>query len=615
MGLWQSVRRSLELLHARDRRVLVLVVALQAGIAVLDLAGVLLLGVVAALAASSATGQPIAFASQLTSLAFIPQNPTTEQVALLAAAAAVVLIVKSVIGLLLTRRTFHFLAYRQAVISSRLAERLLSRPLLQVQARSSQESTYALTMGVNAVTMGIIGQGVIIVSELLVMAALVGGLLFVDPIVTLFTTVFFGMVALALHRLLGGWAQRLGEAQSALEVDSTASVQHAIRAYREVTILGRRHHFIERFRGLRWQAARTSGDLYVLYQVSKYVYEIALVVGGGLLVLAAVTTRDLVAAMAVVTVFLAASSRIFPSLLRLQAALANMATSRGQAAPTFALIDDLDAFESQFDDALAEPAPATEQDRASRSGYPGFTSEVLVDHVTMTYPGMVQPALADVTIQIEAGHSTAIVGSTGSGKSTLVDVILGVIQPNTGDVRIAGCSPKEAVLRWPGAVTYVPQDVAVLTGTVRENVALGLPATLIDDDLVWEALERAHLSSFLRDNRDGLDTVVGENGVKLSGGQRQRLGIARALYTRPRFIVLDEATSALDAETERAITSTLDALAGSVTLVVVAHRLATIRNCDTVVYLSKGSVAARGTFDEVRAQVPDFDRQASLLGL
>lgn len=155
----------------------------------------------------------------------------------------------------------------------------------------------------------------------------------------------------------------------------------------------------------------------------------------------------------------------------------------------------------------------------------------------------------------------------------------------------------------------------MLTGSVRENVALGIPSEDIDNSLVWEALERAHLADFLRSSRDGIDTLVGENGVQLSGGQRQRLGIARALYSRPRLLVLDEATSALDAETERLITETLDSLAGDVTLIVIAHRLATVRHCDQVIYLDKGRITGSGTFTEVRAQVPDFDRQAELLGL
>ena len=216
---------------------------------------------------------------------------------------------------------------------------------------------------------------------------------------------------------------------------------------------------------------------------------------------------------------------------------------------------------------------------------------------------------------VKPGESVALVGSTGAGKSTLADVVLGVMEPQLGTVTISGVSPREAINRWPGAIAYVPQAVALVEGTVRENVALGLPRDLIDDALVWDALNRAHLADFLEESREGLDTKIGERGFRLSGGQRQRLGIARALYTRPKLLVLDEATSALDAETEQSIVQTLDELEGQVTTITVAHRLATVRRADQLLYLEGGRVTARGTFDEVRAQVTDFDRQAALLGL
>ena len=206
-------------------------------------------------------------------------------------------------------------------------------------------------------------------------------------------------------------------------------------------------------------------------------------------------------------------------------------------------------------------------------------------------------------------------GSTGAGKSSLADVILGVMAPQSGTVLISGESPREAISRWPGAISYVPQTVSLVHGSIRENVALGLPPDVIDDELAWEALERAHLAEFLRENREGLDTKIGERGFRLSGGQRQRLGLARALYTRPKLLVLDEATSALDAETEQSIIQTLSELEGEVTTVTVAHRLATVRQADVLLYMQDGVIVATGTFAEVRAQVPDFDRQAALLGL
>ena len=161
----------------------------------------------------------------------------------------------------------------------------------------------------------------------------------------------------------------------------------------------------------------------------------------------------------------------------------------------------------------------------------------------------------------------------------------------------------------------MPQHVALVEGSVRDNVALGLPREIVDDAQVWEALEHSHLAAFLREQRDGLDTHIGERGVRLSGGQRQRLGLARAMFTHPRLLVLDEATSALDAQTESLIAEVIYALHGRATVVVVAHRLATVRHFDQVAFLEKGEMVFRGTFDEVRENVPVFDEQARILGL
>ena len=206
-------------------------------------------------------------------------------------------------------------------------------------------------------------------------------------------------------------------------------------------------------------------------------------------------------------------------------------------------------------------------------------------------------------------------GPSGAGKTTIIDIFLGVLRPDVGSVRISGLPPQLTVAKWPGAVSYVPQDVVIAAGTIRENVALGYPLSEATDELVMSALKVAQLDMFIASLPDGIDTQVGERGTKISGGQRQRLGIARALFTRPHLLVLDEATSSLDGETEAGISEAIHALRGATTVVMIAHRLSTVRNSDIVIYMDEGSVSAVGTFNEVRDAVPDFDRQAKLMGL
>jgi ABC-type multidrug transport system fused ATPase/permease subunit len=245
----------------------------------------------------------------------------------------------------------------------------------------------------------------------------------------------------------------------------------------------------------------------------------------------------------------------------------------------------------------------------------GFVADIQIEGASLTYPGKDDPAIADITLTIPVGSSVAFVGPSGAGKTTLVDVLLGVLHLDTGHVTISGLPPLAAVAKWPGAVSYVPQDVVISNGSIRENVALGYPTEVASDDLVMRALKVANLADFVSGLPQGVDTPVGERGAKISGGQRQRLGIARAMFTKPHLLVLDEATSSLDGETEDSISAAIHAMRGSTTVVMIAHRLSTVRNADIVVYMAEGKVMATGTFDEVRRSVPDFDRQARLMGL
>jgi ABC-type multidrug transport system fused ATPase/permease subunit len=233
----------------------------------------------------------------------------------------------------------------------------------------------------------------------------------------------------------------------------------------------------------------------------------------------------------------------------------------------------------------------------------------------LKYPTRENEALKDVTFKIEKGSFAALVGPSGAGKTSLADVILGVIRPTSGQVLISGKDPESAIKEWPGAIAYVPQDISVVGGTIRENVALGYEDVEMRDDLIWAVLEKAQLSELVMNFPLGLDEPVGERGTRLSGGQRQRLGIARALYTNPSVIVFDEATSALDGETEANLSQTINSLRGAMTIIMIAHRLSTIRNADQVIYLEDGVALCNGSFDEVRNAVPAFDRQAKLMGL
>jgi ABC-type multidrug transport system fused ATPase/permease subunit len=245
----------------------------------------------------------------------------------------------------------------------------------------------------------------------------------------------------------------------------------------------------------------------------------------------------------------------------------------------------------------------------------GFYPDVEISNVSLIYPEKIDHALLNVSVVAKAGTVIAIVGPSGAGKTSLVDVLLGILEPDLGWVKISGTSPSEAIARWPGAIAYVPQDVLIINGSIRDNVALGYPTQAASDDLISDAIRVASLDELVLSLPDGVDTNLGERGAKISGGQRQRIGIARALFTKPKLLVLDEATSSLDGMTEESISNDINRLKGTTTVVLIAHRLSTVRNADLVLYMDHGKIIERGSFEEVRKAVPNFDLQAKLMGL
>ena len=309
-------------------------------------------------------------------------------------------------------------------------------------------------------------------------------------------------------------------------------------------------------------------------------------------------------AAAVMSIFLAASTRIGPGVMRIQQVALNLKASAAMATSAFDLIDQ-----------LKNVKPISESIEWSKPDYSDFVASILVRNLSFSYPSTTKKAIDSVNINIPTGSLTAIVGPSGSGKTTLVDLLLGILEPKSGSILISGFEPHAAIAKWPGSISYVPQNTVTINGTIEDNILLGYRKISQYETYVDEALEAAELNDFIETLPLGKKTSVGEKGTKLSGGQRQRIGIARALFTKPKILVLDEATSALDAITESKVSHTIQGMKGSVTVIVIAHRLSTVKFADQIIYMSGGKVVAHGTFDELRLRVPDFDLQANLMGL
>jgi ABC-type multidrug transport system fused ATPase/permease subunit len=497
-----------------------------------------------------------------------------------------------------------FLGRRGALISSLLVSRLLAQPLQVIQQRTIQQNLFAVTGGVGAITLGVLGTAVALISDASLLFIMFLGLFLVDPTIAISTLVVFGGIGYLLYRLMNVRAKSLGLQQSELVIESNVRVLEVLGSYRESVVRNRRQYYAKNIGQHQMILANNSAEIAFMPNVGKYVIEITVVLGSLLISAIQFALQDATQAVGVLSVFLAASTRIAPAVLRVQQGALHIRGSLAAGNSTLELIDQIGM-----------------QDDITNAGdhldlqHSGFFGDIKLSNVQLTYPGEALPAISEINFEIANGESVALVGPSGAGKTTLVDVILGVLTPDFGSVSISGVEPLKAFGKWQGAVSYVPQEVLISYGTVRENVSLGFPIDLAEDEIVWRALELAQLAEFVKELPMGLDTHVGDSGTKLSGGQRQRLGIARAMFTNPKLLVLDEATSALDGQTEADISTAIQGLKGSVTVIMIAHRLSTVRSADRVFYMDKGHIVARGNFEEVRSAVPSFDSQAKLMGL
>jgi ABC-type multidrug transport system fused ATPase/permease subunit len=314
--------------------------------------------------------------------------------------------------------------------------------------------------------------------------------------------------------------------------------------------------------------------------------------------------NDSAQAVGSLTLFLAAGTRITPAILRIQQNLVSINGNVVRAKPTIELFKDTDP-------TFTIPEYDSEIDFIHK----GFEPKISIKDVSFAYPETDIQVLSNIDLEIKSGETVAVVGPSGSGKSTLVDLLLGIYLPSKGVISISDKSPADAVALWPGAIGYVPQEVILTSGSISSNIFSGFDESIVIERDVIDALEIAQLNDFICAAPLGMLTNVGERGGNLSGGQRQRVGIARAMFTKPKLLVLDEATSALDGKTEAEISEAIQGLKGKVTLILIAHRLSTVQRADRVIYLKSGEIVAQGTFDEVRKVVPDFDKQAELMGL
>ncbi len=593
------------LLDRSDRIKLLIIVSVQALLSLFDLIGVALIGVIGALSVTGiASRNPESRISQILTALQLENLTFQNQVAVLTCIASFLLITKTLLSVMLTRRSLYFLSAKSSQAASILVEKLLSQSILDIQKRPTQSLAHIVNSGVNSLFLSALGVSTLVISDIVLLAVLATGLFVLNPLIAATSLIFFLIIGVILFALMQKRAEKIGIQDARLSIQANQQILEVLSSYRELMVRDRRSFYSANLRKTHSSLTQVMAERTFMPNISKYVIEVSVIAGAVGISAIQFLFLDASNAVATLAVFMAAGSRIAPAALRIQQGLLQIRTSMGVGSETLVLISEL------------ENVPRLNSNEKSFTTDHGrFNPEVAFLDVFASYPNASDDVLKGINFQIQPGESVAIVGPSGSGKSSLVDVLLGVIPVSSGKVRISNSAVRDVIREYPGAIGYVPQDVLLVNRSIRENICLGFDLSEVDKFALDFAVESAALSEFLMSFEDGIDTIVGERGSSLSGGQRQRIGIARALVTMPSLLILDEATSALDGVSEHQITESLLALKGRCTVIVIAHRLSTIRNFDRVMYLEGGEIKAVGSFEQVRRLVPEFDNQASLMGL
>ena len=440
--------------------------------------------------------------------------------------------------------------------------------------RNSQNSS--------ALMFGIIDPVLVVLSDALVATGIFVLLVLMEPRGTIVTVIVFGLSALLFRRFSNVRIRRWGESQNFHKGMILKHLQQGFGGVKDVKVLGREGEFIKKY------AEHLEGNAAVLRRFSvaqalpRSGLEILTIAGLAVLVVTMINSgSDLKSILPVIGLFGAAAFRLLPAVNRVIANLQLINLSRP-------ILND-----------LYSDLGLVDQEQAAQPRIGIFSSVIDLRNISFSYESELKPVLCDVSMRVARGEAVGLIGPSGSGKSTLIDLLLGLLDPQEGEVLIDGIDMHLNLRWWQDQIGYVPQTIFLTDDTLRRNVAFGLSKNEIKEESIQTAIRSAQLEEFVATLPNGLDTVVGERGVRLSGGQRQRIGIARALYHNPSVLVLDEATSSLDTETEHGVMQAVQALQGDKTVIIVAHRLSTVEYCDRLYRLEDSRIVDEGSFEEV----------------
>lgn len=605
MSVLRSIGDCLGILSKPDQHKYVQVIVLQMLLGLLDLMGVAVIGVIGLVTIKGVQSQEASGGVlRVLSFAGLSDNTFQSQVAILGTVAALALILRTLLSLFFNWKIMKFLSSRSASIADDLLARFVGAGKMNSHDKSIAEIRHILGPGVFSIATGVLGTASTLVTDVSSVIMISTAIIIIDPLVGSFSILSFSLVGLFLYFGLRRRVETLGKEFSNQSILVDKLLQELFFGYRQIYTGNRINHYFNSINQSRSRIANLYAINSFIPGLGKYVIEITIIIGGLVTAASLFVFSDSARAFAGLGIFIASGARVAPALLRLQQGALSIKSNLSISYLTINLIDLI----------RHEPRIQTFQ-TVTDFEHKEFTPRLEILNLKYMHKNRGDFELQVEELKIEPGNFIAIVGPSGSGKTTFIDLLLGLHKPANGTVLLSGLSPELAISRWPGATSYVPQDIYIKEGSIKQNVAMGFSEGEISDHYVVEALRTAQLIDYVDTLSLGIETVISERGSNLSGGQRQRLGIARALYSKPKLLILDEATSSLDGIVEEDITFAISQTLSALTRIVIAHRLSTVRHADSIIYISEGKILSFGSFNQVRSEVPDFDKSAGLLGL
>lgn len=569
-----AFKNSQVLLDVRDKKLLILGLLVQFLLSLLDLFGIGLVGVIATIAVSIVRGSetPIQI-ENIMRFAGIGDLSKYDQVIILSVTTLILFVMKTFFSAILLRRLLYFLANRDLIASKNLLRIFFSRGISAISEKSIQESIFSLTNGVTSAVTRFFSQVFVLASEITLLFIIFIGLLFVNYRISVLSLIYFSVIFGLLHRFQANAIAINAEKIVNASMTQNSQVQNLIESFREILVLGRFLFFFDKYSKIRKEVTSRQAQSLFLSQISRYTFELALIIGAFVLAGTQFFLHSALIATATLTVFLAAGIRIMPSILRIQTGVAALKSFAVSSRLTYEI------FESSKHSLSIRSNDNQERNSTHLTKEKDWSVDI--SDLCFQYHDNSKELFKDFSIQIPFGCTVGISGFSGSGKSTLVDLLLGIIEPTRGTVMIGGISAREFVMSNPGRLAYVPQNTFLLQASLEENLLFGLDKDTVEPKWFSHVIKATQLESLWREIEEEYsrsDFLIGDGARQVSGGQKQRIAIARALLNRPRILVLDEATSALDRDTEIEILECLDGLDFQHTRIFVSHRENVISN-------------------------------------